>query len=69
MLEGMSGAFFTLMIVAMLAVLAVLAIGLFSMARGGAFARKYGNRLMQARIYLQAAALILFALAVLSLRK
>ena len=65
----MSGTFFALMILTMLAVLGALGAGLFGMARGGAFNRKYGNRLMQARIYLQAGALILFALAVTSLRK
>lgn len=44
-------------------VLGVLALGIFSMARGGAFNKKYGNKLMQARVYLQGLALALLALA------
>jgi hypothetical protein len=48
---------------AMLSVLAVLIIGLFSMIKGGEFNAKYGNRLMQARVYLQGLALALLALA------
>jgi hypothetical protein len=53
------------MTIAMLAVLAVLMIGIFSMARGGAFNKKYANRLMQARVYLQGAALAFFVLALI----
>lgn len=56
----MSSASFTLMVLLLLAVLGVLVIGLISMAKGGTFARKYGNRLMQARIALQGLALVLF---------
>lgn len=51
---------------AMLATLAVLTLGIFSMARGGAFAQKYGNKFMWARVYLQGAALLFFVLAVLA---
>ena len=51
------------LIVAMLAVLVVLGIGLFGMAKGGDFNEKYGNKLMQARIILQGVALALLALA------
>ena len=36
---------------------------------GGAFAQKYGNRLMQARVFLQAGALALFFLAIVTARK
>lgn len=43
-------------------VMGVLALGLFSMARGGAFAQKYGNRLMRARIGLQLVAVLLLVL-------
>jgi hypothetical protein len=39
------------------------------MARGGDFNRKYGNKLMRARVMLQATALGLFVLAVLSAKK
>ncbi len=62
----MSQIFFFLMVVAMLAVLGVLAIGLFSMANGGEFNRKYGNKLMRARVMLQGLALLLFAVAVMT---
>jgi hypothetical protein len=57
------------MVVAMLMVLATLGIGLVSMAKGGAFAQKYGNKLMQARVFLQAGAVILFFLVIMISRK
>ncbi len=44
----------------MLAVLAVLFVGIFSMVRGGEFNRKYGNKLMRARVILQGVAILLF---------
>jgi hypothetical protein len=62
----MSTAFFILMTVAMAAVLGVLMIGVFGMAKGGAFNKKYGNRLMRARVVLQAVALGFFVLAVIA---
>ncbi|MCK6418196.1 MAG: twin transmembrane helix small protein [Alphaproteobacteria bacterium] len=51
---------------AMLAVLGVLVLGLLSMAKGGELSRRYGNRLMQARVMLQGLALLLFVLAYLT---
>jgi ABC-type Na+ efflux pump permease subunit len=51
---------------AMAGVLGVLAAGMFGLVRGGDPARS--NRLMQWRVALQAAALILFALLVLLFR-
>jgi hypothetical protein len=65
----MSTAFLILMSLAMAAVLGVLLVGVFGMARGGKFNKKYGNRLMQARVGLQGVALLLFVLAVLSAHK
>jgi len=65
----MSTGFLLLMGIAMTAVLAVLMIGIVGMARGGGFNKKYGNKLMQARVGLQALALILFALAIVSAKK
>ncbi|HUY67995.1 MAG TPA: twin transmembrane helix small protein [Alphaproteobacteria bacterium] len=65
----MSAAFLILMSIAMLAVLAVLMLGIFSMAKGGEFNKKYGNKLMRARVILQGVALALFVLAVLTLKK
>ncbi|MBL4804257.1 MAG: twin transmembrane helix small protein [Alphaproteobacteria bacterium] len=49
--------------VAMFLVLAVLGMGLFSMVKGGEFNKKYGNKLMQARVIMQGVALALLALA------
>jgi hypothetical protein len=51
---------------AMLSVLAVLVLGLISMIKGGEFNKKYGNKLMQARVGLQGLALALLALAYFS---
>jgi len=64
-----STAFFILMSLAMAAVLGVLLVGIFGMAKGGEFNKKYGNRLMQARVTLQAVALGFFVLAVLAAKK
>ncbi|MCB2009635.1 MAG: twin transmembrane helix small protein [Geminicoccaceae bacterium] len=54
-----------LLILAMLATLAVLGIGLFSFFRGGAFNDKYGNLLMRARVGFQflAIAVVLLMIA------
>ena len=56
-------------IIAMLSVLAVMALGIFSMAKGGDFNKKYGNKIMQARVILQGIALGLIALAFLFAQK
>jgi hypothetical protein len=47
----------------MLAVVVVLVLGVVSMAKGGAFAKRYGNRLMKARIISQAVAVIMVMVA------
>lgn len=52
-----------LIIIASLSVLLVLFLGLFAMAKGGEFNKKYSNKLMQLRVILQAVALVLFAIA------
>jgi len=49
-------------------VLGILFTGLFAMARGGEFNRKYGNRLMRWRVIAQAVALVILALAFLLTR-
>ena len=54
-----------LLVIALIAVLGALAMGLFAMARGGEFNKKYGNHFMRARVILQFAAIAIFALAVL----
>ena len=46
----------------MIAVLAVLFLGVGSMLRGGEFHRKYGNKLMQWRVILQFTAVMLMLL-------
>ena len=55
-----------MMVLAMVATASVLAIGIFSMVKGGEFNKKYGNKLMNARVLLQAAALIFLTLASLT---
>ncbi len=62
----MSTAFFILMSIAMAAVLVVLILGIVSMAKGGEFNRKYGNKLMQARVMCQGLAIAFFLLAILA---
>lgn len=61
----MNPVFAILVALALLSVLAVLFAGIFSMARGGEFSKKYGNRLMRWRVILQGLAIVLLALAVL----
>lgn len=39
-----------------------MALGIFSMAKGGEFNKKYGNKIMQARLWLQGLTLGLLAL-------
>jgi uncharacterized membrane protein len=56
----------TLLLIAMLATLAVLAVGLIGFFQGGEFNRKYGNKLMRARVALQFIAVVLLILVVLS---
>lgn len=65
-LTFMSGFFFFSMIAAMLATLGILGLGMVSMIKGGEFNKKYGNRLMRARVIMQGVALACFALAILS---
>jgi uncharacterized membrane protein len=51
--------FSTLIILACLAVLAVLLVGLGTFARGGEANRRWGNRIMQLRVVMQLAAVLL----------
>jgi len=57
-----------IMIVLLVAVVAVLLVGVFAMARGGAFNAKYGNKLMRARVALQFLAIIVLGVVWLALR-
>ncbi len=62
----MHNAFVVLMLLAATAVLGVLVVGIIGMLKGGDFNKKYGNKLMQARVMLQGLALVLLMLAYLS---
>ncbi len=61
----MSALFPILIVLAMLMTFGILAAGMVGMIRGGEFNRKYGNKLMQWRVVMQAIALGLVALALL----
>jgi len=61
----MSGFFVVMMVLAMIATLAVLIVGVVSMATGGEFHRRYANKLMRTRVLLQAIAIAFFAIVVL----
>lgn len=58
--------FYIALFVACICVLSVLGLGLFAMVKGGEFNKKHGNKLMQARVFLQGLALGLFFLAYLT---
>ncbi len=59
----MSGSLTILIVVALAAVLVALGLGVFSMLKGGEFAKRHGNRLMQIRVVLQITAVVLIGLA------
>ncbi len=61
----MNGFIAALIVLALLAALAVLMTGVLSMAKGGAFNRKYSNILMRWRVALQFLAVLLILAAVL----
>lgn len=59
----MSGFTLTLLALALAATLATLVIGIFAMTKGGEFNEKYGNKIMQARVICQGAAILLLVIA------
>ena len=63
MISRMSNGFFIAALITAVAVVIVLALGVYAMIKGGEFNEKYGNKLMQARIYLQGVALACLAMA------
>ncbi len=65
----MSGFFVVLVVIAMLATLGVLIVGIIGMAQGGEFNRRYANKLMRARVVLQGVAIALFAILFLVIGK
>ena len=68
-ISAMSAALPILLGVALFAVLATILFGVFTMARGGEFNRRHGNRLMRLRVILQAVAVVLFVLLILATRR
>ncbi len=67
-IAGMSLFFLILAVLCMIAVVGSLAGGLISMAKGGEFNAKYGNKLMRLRVAFQGLALLFFAIALMSAR-
>ena len=65
----MSGLSAIIIVIAMVATLGVLLVGVIGMARGGKFNRKNANKLMRARVALQALAVGLFAIVLLLIGK
>jgi hypothetical protein len=59
----MGSLFYVLIPLALLLTVAVLFLGLFSMARGGASDAKWSNRLMRLRVLMQLVAILLIAAA------
>lgn len=57
-----------LMVIGMVATLGILATGIVSMARGGEFNERWGNRLMRYRIVAQGFALAMFAIGLVLLK-
>lgn len=55
----MSGTVFALLIIVLVLVVGILFLGLFSMARGGEFNRRYGNIFMRLRVAAQLVAVAL----------
>ena len=53
---------------AMIAAVGALLLGVVSMAKGGEFNERYGNKLMRARVALQGLAIVLFILFMLIYR-
>jgi len=56
-----------IIILVLAATVAILALGLFSMVKGGAFNARFGNRLMRLRVMVQGVAAVLVAVALLLL--
>ena len=61
----MRGGVLVLLIITLLLVVGILFLGLFSMARGGEFNRKYGNIFMRYRVAAQVVAVLLFLIFIL----
>ncbi len=64
----MSHTLFYFALLAMLATLVVLGIGVFSLVRGGHFRERWSNKLMRLRVLFQAVAILLLMLMVWAFR-
>ncbi len=62
----MTSTLIAILLVAMLAVVVTLFIGLIGMARGGSFNARYGNLLMRWRVALQGIAVLILVIALLA---
>jgi hypothetical protein len=62
----MSGIFVILVPLALAAVAITLGVGIYSMFRGGEFSLKWSNKLMRLRVALQAVAILIIVLAIMS---
>lgn len=58
----MESVLIVLIVIALVATLGVLAVGLLSMLRGGEFNRRHGNKLMRARIGTQLTIVVLISI-------
>ena len=61
-MDSIHSIIFVSILIVLIAVLVVLAIGVVSMLKGGSFNKKWGNKLMRARVALQALVVILILL-------
>ena len=64
----MESLFPIVIVAAMIAAVGALLLGVFSMAKGGEFNKKYGNTLLRARVVLQGLAIVLFIVFMLIYR-
>lgn len=65
----MSGLVFFLIPLALLATAVILGVGIYSLAKGGAFAKENGNKLMRLRVAAQGIAIALIALFLMLIGK
>lgn len=65
----MSGLFVVFIVIVMVATLGVLIVGVIGMASGGGFNQRYANKLMRARVLLQAIAVGILAILLLLIGK
>ena len=65
----MNTALTVLIVLGLGATLAVLGVGVVAMFRGGEFNRRYGNKLMRARVIVQGATILALILAFMLLRE